>query len=213
VGKPVNAVVDLSHHNEHVDFARAKADGIVGVIYKATQGTAYEDRTYKRRREEALDAGLLWGAYHFGVGGSGVDQADHFLEVTASDDRTLLVLDYEPNVTGPTMTLTEARKFIARVADVTGRWPGLYSGQLIKEKLARRATADPVLAKCFLWLAQYGPKPRDIPKTFKTWTLWQYTDGVHGPDPHHVAGIGQCDRNMFNGSLTQLQRLWGRATP
>lgn len=210
MAKPVNAVVDLSHHNENVDFRRAQTDGIVGVIYKATQGVKYKDRTYQRRRTEALDAGLLWGAYHFGVGGSGVDQADHFLEATESDDRTLLVLDYEPNVSGPTMTLAEARKFVERVAQVTGRFPGLYSGHLIKERLGKRTTTDPLLANCFLWLAQYsGPGPRDIPKTFKTWTLWQYTDGVHGPNPHHVDGIGQCDRNMFNGSLAQLEKLWG----
>ena len=35
---PINVVVDLSHHNETVDFAKMKAAGIVGVIHKATQG-------------------------------------------------------------------------------------------------------------------------------------------------------------------------------
>ena len=34
----INVVVDLSHHNDPVDFVRAKAAGIVGVIHKATQG-------------------------------------------------------------------------------------------------------------------------------------------------------------------------------
>ena len=44
--------------------------GIVGVIHKATQGTTYVDETYASRRVEALACGLLWGAYHFGVGGA-----------------------------------------------------------------------------------------------------------------------------------------------
>ena len=41
------------------------------------------------------------------------------------------------------------------------------------------------------------------------WTFWQYTDGVHGPAPHRVDGVGRCDRNKFNGSLAQLKKLWG----
>ena len=35
---PINVVIDLSHHNEKVDFKKIAADGIVGVIHKATQG-------------------------------------------------------------------------------------------------------------------------------------------------------------------------------
>lgn len=38
---PIHVVIDLSHHNERVDFAKVKADGIVGVIHKATQGSTY----------------------------------------------------------------------------------------------------------------------------------------------------------------------------
>lgn len=210
--KPINVVVDLSHHNETVDFATMRAAGIVGVIHKATQGLTYVDETYADRRVEALECGLLWGAYHFGVGGDGSDQAQFFLDVTKPDRRTLLVLDYEANLTGPTMSLDQAREFVEHVGEATGRWPGLYSGHLIKEQLGGSTPPDSQLSKCFLWIAQYnGPRPLNVPPTFRTWTLWQYTDGVHGPAPHRVEGVGLCDRNMFNGSLTQLRRLWGVA--
>jgi lysozyme len=210
VAKSTNVVIDLSHHNEKVDFAKVKADGIVGVIHKATQGLTYVDKTYATRRRAALEAGLLWGAYHFGVAGDGSDQADFFLRTVRPDDDVLLVLDYEPNLTGPTMSLDQASEFVEHIAEVMGRWPGLYSGHLIKEQLGGVTTPDPRLSQCFLWLAQYnGPKPLGVPPTFKTWTLWQYTDGVHGPPPHRVNGVGLCDRNKFNGSLAQLRRLWG----
>ena len=120
------------------------------------------------------------------------------------------MLDYEPNMTGPTMTLGQAREFIEHTQEVTGRFPGFYSGHLIKEQLGNVAAPDPILSQCFLWIAQYnGPKPLNIPPTFGTWTFWQYTDGVHGIEPHAVNGVGQCDRNMFNGSLVQLKKLWG----
>jgi lysozyme len=208
--KSINVVIDLSHHNEKVDFVKAKADGIVAVIHKATQGFTYIDKTYTARHKAASDAGLLWGAYHFGVGGDGSDQADFFLNAVRPDGDVLLVLDYEANLTGPTMSLDQACEFVEHVAEVTGRWPGLYSGHLIKEQLGGVVTPDPRLSNCFLWLAQYnGPKPLSIPPTFRTWTFWQYTDGVHGPPPHRINGVGLCDRNKFNGSISQLRKLWG----
>jgi len=210
--KPINVVVDLSHHNETVDFVKAKAAGIVGVIHKATQGLTYVDKTYASRRIKALDCGLLWGAYHFGVGADGSDQAQFFLDVVQPDDRTLLILDYESNLTGPTMSLDQAREFVEHIGESTGRWPGLYSGHLIKEQLGGVRLPDRQFSKCFLWLAQYaGSKPQNVPPTFRTWTFWQYTDGVHGSTPHRVDGVGLCDRNKFNGSLSQLRKLWGVA--
>jgi lysozyme len=209
VAVPINVVIDLSHHQETVDFKRIKADGIVGVIHKATQGFGFIDKKYAARRTQAQNEGLLWGAYHFGVGGDGSDQADFFLNTVKPDAQTLIVLDYEANLTGPTMALDQAREFVDHANEAVGRYPGLYSGHLIKEQLAGVTTPDPILSNCFLWIAQYnGPKPLNIPPTFKTWTFWQYTDGVNGAEPHRVIGVGQCDRNQFNGGLAQLKKLW-----
>ena len=64
--------------------------------------------------------------------------------------------------------------------------------------------------------AQSGGKtprrqPNKIQQTWPAWTLWQYTDGVAGPGPHSVDGIGPCDRDQFNGTVDQLKQLWGMA--
>jgi lysozyme len=75
-----NAVVDLSHWNSDVNFKLVKEDGILGVVHKVTQGLKYVDPKYAKRRKVAENEGLLWGAYHFGVGENGKDQAEHFLE-------------------------------------------------------------------------------------------------------------------------------------
>jgi lysozyme len=204
---PLNVVVDLSHHNAEPDFERARhRSGIVGVIHKSTQGLTFIDPTYARRRPKAIDAGLLWGAYHFGTGSDGVQQAERFLDVVQPDDDTLLVLDFEANPQGPSMTLEEARAFVVHVNDATGRFPGLYSGHYIKQLLG--TTTDPILANCWLWLSQYGPTAV-VPLAWPLWTMWQYTDGAMGPEPHTVEGIGRCDRDKFNGSLAGLKRLWG----
>jgi lysozyme len=205
----LNAVIDISHHNgTKLDFAKAKADGILGVIHKATQGQTGADPMYVSNRKKVRDAGLLWGAYHFATGSDGIAQAEHFLQTVGDPADTLLVLDFEPNPTGPSMSLVEARAFTTHVFEQTGKWPGLYAGHYLKELLG--TNSDPVLANSWLWMAQYRSTVV-IPPNWPTWTMWQYTDGAAGPEPHEVNGIGRCDRDRFNGNETQLRKLWGVA--
>src|SRR5215471_17036007 len=129
----VNAVVDLSHHNGDVDLALAKGAGIVGVIHKATQGLEFVDPLYEINRAKARATGLLWGAYHFGTGGDGVAQAEHFLAAGQHGAQDILVLDFEHNLQGASMTLEDARAFVTHLQQITGRWPGLYAGSYLKE--------------------------------------------------------------------------------
>jgi lysozyme len=203
----LNAVIDLSHHNPSPDFpAIHDQGGISGIIHKATQGLRFEDPTYLTHKSQASSAGLLWGAYHFGTGSDGIQQAESFLDFVNPDAQTLLVLDFEANPQGPSMSLEEARAFVTHVRAVTGRWPGLYSGHYIKELLG--SNPDLVLANCWFWLAQYGATPV-VPANWNSWTMWQYTDGAQGPDPHEVPGIGRCDRDKFAGDESALLALWG----
>jgi lysozyme len=202
-----NSVIDLSHHNGgRLNFAKAKADGIVGVIQKATQGEAYVDPTFSRNKAAVLEAELLFGAYHFGTGSNGISQAEHFLDAVQPDEKTVVVLDFEDNPTGSTMTLEEARAFVTHIHDKLGRWPGFYSGHTIKRALG--TSVDPVLKNCWFWLAQYS-STAVVPHCWNKWTMWQYTDGGSGPEPHKVDGIGACDREYFNGTVAQLRTFWG----
>ena len=200
-----NSIIDLSHQNGEPDLQKAKASGIVGVIQKATQGTSFTDPTFAANRKKASDAGLLFGAYHFGVGADGVEQADFFLHVVQPGENEIIVLDFEANPQGPSMTLGEARAFVTHVEAVTTRWPGLYSGHYLKELLG--TADDPVLTNCWLWISQYGPTAV-IPAAWKAWTMWQYTDGALGPQPHTVDGIGTCDRDTYNGVSDDLTGFW-----
>ena len=49
------------------DFAAVRRSGILGVIHKATEGGDFVDKSYAIRQPQAEQAGLLWGAYHFGT--------------------------------------------------------------------------------------------------------------------------------------------------
>jgi lysozyme len=202
-----NVIIDLSHNNANVDLARAKADGVQGLIHKATQGTGFSDPTYSARRDEAKQAGLLWGAYHFATGGDPSAQAKFFLRVANIAQGDLLVLDFEVNEANSnnTMTLDQARAFVSTVQDATGITPGLYGGAYLKEQIAN--ISDETLQACWLWWAQYGTVP-NIPPAWPTWTLWQYTDGHHGNPPFTVDGIGACDRDQYQGDADELQAKW-----
>src|SRR5215467_6391103 len=111
-----NSVIDISHYNgARLRFDKARADGIIGVIQNATQGETYVDATFKKNREAVLAAGLLFGAYHFGDGSEGAQQAKHFLDVVQPDENTVIVLDFESNPAGPSMTLEEALAFVTHI--------------------------------------------------------------------------------------------------
>ncbi|GMV30950.1 MAG: hypothetical protein AMXMBFR59_30750 [Rhodanobacteraceae bacterium] len=201
----INAVVDLSHHNASVDFAALAAAGIAGVIHKATQGAGYVDPTYAARQAQARTAGLRWGAYHFGDGSDPQTQADHFLATANPAAGDLLVLDVEQDTQGTSMTLAQAEAFVQAVFQRAGRWPGVYGGSYLRQLLGSSTTS--VLGKCWLWVSEYASQPVIAP-LWPQWTLWQYTDGSAGPNPHSVAGVGNCDRDMYNGDLASLQRWW-----
>src|SRR5438552_7971164 len=77
-------VVNLSHYDiMRPDFAAIKRQGVVGVIHEATYPPFTRDSKYLDRQMGALQAGLLWGAYHYDNAGDPIRQADHFLSVVS----------------------------------------------------------------------------------------------------------------------------------
>src|SRR5437868_7898457 len=89
-----NSVVNMSHYDlVRADFVGMKNEGVVGVIHEATFPRLQRDWRYFERQTAASQAGLLWGAYHFGDGTSPISQADHFLATVASSHRPLRTAD------------------------------------------------------------------------------------------------------------------------
>ncbi|HLK44844.1 MAG TPA: FG-GAP-like repeat-containing protein, partial [Acidimicrobiales bacterium] len=59
-----------------------------------------------------------------------------------------------------------------------------------------------------LWLAQYTSGCPNTPDQWPSWTMWQYADNGNIP------GIsGNVDRDMFNGTIEELQGLAAPACP
>jgi lysozyme len=212
----LDAVIDLSAHNAVSDFRLVRASNILGVIHKASEGDFYADPTCAERRSQAEAAGLLWGTYHFGKGdSSGAQQAAFFLESSRPSPRTLLALDLEPNEGDPTnsMTLDQAEAFVQAVASTTGRLPIVYVHPNWASR-GLRIPGDSLLARCGLWVVDYRESP-EIPLAWATrgWRLWQYASGEYSGRRARgrnrtIQGVGQCDRNLFNGDAAALNRFW-----
>lgn len=202
----INTVFDISHNNgASPDFSKVKAAGLFGVFHKATQGSGFVDNMYNTNRTAATAQGLRWGAYHFGDGSDVDAQVTHFLSIAKPDGNTLLVLDFEENPEGPTMTLDQARQFAQSVKEKTGKYPGIYGGSLLLKAL--NGNQDAVLSQCWLWIAKYG-QLNTLPPGWSQWSFWQYTDGEVGPDTEEVPGIGHTDRDLFNGTDSSLTGFW-----
>lgn len=205
----IDAVIDISHFQGTPDFAKVKSSGIAGVIHKATQGLTGSDSTFASAKISIPNAGLLFGAYHFGTGdGTGADQANWFLDTVQPDAKTLCVIDFEPNPSGTSMTLTQLLDWITTVEKHRGRMPVVYGGKSLLFSSVGAST-NATLAQCPLWVAQYtsASSPSGIPtQVWPQWTMWQYTENGS------VAGITTAvDRDRFNGTLDELITFWSGA--
>lgn len=204
-------VVDLSHWDPAEDYAAVQNAGIVGVIYKATEGSSYTDPTYVAQQQAAKLIGLKWGAYHFATAAPLSSQIDNFLQYASPDPDELFCLDWE-DYGDNTMSLSSVKTWIKEVENDLHR-PGecvLYSGNTAKEALGN--STDDFLGERRLWLCQYGSTPT-WQRSWKRYWLWQYTDGVYGPEPHEIDGIGSCDINSYDDDADRLVAEWasGRA--
>ena len=201
----IRRVIDISHYENPIDFAKVAADGIVAIIAKATQGATWIDPAYADFKRAAARHNFLWGSYHFSTGADVNAQADHYISTVRLTDGELVCLDFEENPTGSSMSLKQARDFVSLMKERIGRYPVLYGGAWLKEQL--HGKRDEVLSRCPLWVSQYSTKPI-LPPGWTKYALWQYTDGTSGPEPRVVNGIGRCDRNQYNGTISQLRKVW-----
>jgi lysozyme len=212
-------VFDISHGDavkddkDVADFEAAYAAGYRGVVLKATEGETFTDPLFTARRERAIAAGMLVGAYHFMRPGDVGNQASRFLTAAGaygppgSRDYLRYVLDFEDQHLG----LWQAERFLEIIHTVRGQYGWLYSGFLVRELLQKRGTGAE-LANYGLWLAEYSTVAR-VPKLWKNYVLWQRSGDGEGPGPHNIPGIGvRQDVDYFDGTDEQLRAAWFGAT-
>ena len=188
------------------DFAALKADGILGVMHKATQGLGYVDPRYHERQAAARAAGMPWGAYAFLTGDNGTAQAAHFWAVAGLQHGERGAADYEPNPTGSTANIGTLNNFMIatdnNLATIGPKSTLLYSSNLIRETLDLKTGPFAFMVAHDLWLAEYGAER--VPAPWAVAALWQWSGGGNFKDV-----IGKVDENFFAGTPDDFAKFWG----
>lgn len=180
--------VDISHHQGGIRIAWAtlKKAGVKWMYHKATEGSSVKDSAYARRRKEAADNGMPFGAYHFArpSGGDARSEARFAVDVAdpkPTDLRLCLDLETKEFVSGQAL-LNWADAFCDEVEKLTNAIPVVYTPYHLSKELEDKA---------LFWVPRYND---DNERPFRDWDIWQFSNGVLGV-PDSVPGLGHVDLN------------------
>jgi len=213
---PNIAIAIDPYERNDIDWDKLATDKrVVAIIHRATIGDR-ADRKYAERRDEAKKRGYKWGAYHFGKPGDPNKQADFFLATAkpAADD--LIALDLESTDGSKHMSLDEARAFIKRIKEKTGRYPLVYANNEVAKAISDQHGVDEIFAKTCLWYARFKRSVTDFPTgTWNTYALWQFSSEQNCAAANRSACLYtvpgteyDMDVDVFNGTIQELRLKW-----
>lgn len=195
--------IDVSYWQQTINWMSVRNSGVTFAFIRATRGLDYFDEYFNTNWTASRAAGILRGAYHYAFPGQDpIGQADFFIQKirpTQGDLPPVLDLENSDGRTRPQVwAWTQA--FVNRVRVKIGRAPIIYTGFYFWRDSVGNPTNN---LGCPLWLAAYTSSTAGlIPPAWSTWTFWQYTS------TGTIPGVtGNCDRDFFNGTLTQLRGL------
>lgn len=188
---------------------------VVAIIHRATIGDR-KDRKYAERRDEAKKRSYKWGAYHFGKPGDPIKQADFFLDTVKPAADELIALDLESVDATKHMSFDEARVFIKRIKEKTGRYPVIYANNVVTKAISEQFVVDDVFAKTHLWYARFKKNVTDFPQgTWETYTLWQFSSEINCTAENRLACLYtvpgteyDMDVDVYNGTIEELRSKW-----
>lgn len=188
---------------------------VVAIIHRATTGDRV-DRKYFERRDEAKMRGYKWGAYHFAKPGDPIRQADFFLSTVKPAADELMALDLESVDSAKHMSFDDARIFIKRIKEKTGRYPMVYANNEVTKAIAERYGEDEVFSRTPLWYARFKKNVTDFPAlTWKTYTIWQFSSEQNCTPANRAACLYtvpgteyDMDVDVFYGTIEELRSRW-----
>ncbi len=206
--------IDVSKYQGNIDWAAVRDSGVQFAWIKSTEGGDRIDSKFQANFEEAKEAGVPRGAYHFVYWCRPWQEQMAWFEqnVPVEPDMLPPVLDVELTPTSPTCrrtlyreeTVREMRAMLEEMERHYGRKPVIYSTvDFYAGILAGGALNDfPIWVRS----TKYHPAVR---YAGRKWHFWQYQSDAH------VDGIrGHVDRNAFFGSPDQwAQFLSGSPLP
>lgn len=195
--------IDVSKYQNRIywqNVKQVKVDGLqIGFAFlKATEGTNWVDKHYKRNQEECKKHNIIYGAYHyFKPTANAQQQISNFLKTANLSKGNLPpVLDVEETGNLSTKQLQQQVQLCLKILENHYKTkPILYSYVHFYEKhLGKSFDEYP------LWVAHY--EQEDTPRISRAWHFWQHSD------KGNVNGITEpVDFNVFNGDSSSFKSL------
>ena len=190
--------IDVSAHQERIDWTRVATDGIEFAYIKATEGGDFHDDRFAENWSQSQEAGLDRGAYHFfTLCTPGALQAANFLALAPPDPAALapavdLELAGNCRARPPRATVVaELDAFLAAVETAWGHRVVIYLGDDFEGRYEVRDALDRPLG-----LRRFLLRPRGTGVS-----IWQ----VHGYAK--VDGIaGRVDLNLMRDQESRRNR-------
>ncbi|WP_240415043.1 glycoside hydrolase family 25 protein [Paenibacillus periandrae] len=187
-------VIDVSIHQGFIDWVAVAADGVQGVLIKATEGVGFQDSNLTRNAEGAAAAGLKVGYYHYArpeTGNNVLDEVYSFLAAIDGLPVDLpLVLDVEDKAAqlGSAKLTDWSYTWLTEIQIRSGHRVMLYTGASFA-----RSYLGSKLGEFPLWVAHYGATTPMSNSTWEKWAVFQYSES------ERVAGIaGNVDMNEMD---------------
>lgn len=222
--------IDVSRFQSTLSWPTAKSQGIDFAFVKATEGVDFVDVSFINHMNNAIAAGVLVGPYHFARPDSfktdpldAANEANDFVDAIqpfyqSSNPVLRPVIDLERTSGQPTLAAEREflsrwiRNFAAVVESRLGLKPIIYTGGSFTTQLL-----EPDISQFPLWM-YYQTGANDFAAAFppstsalgiwggQGYTFWQWSG------TGSVAGISPIDRDVFAGTLQDLQ-MFTNAVP
>lgn len=204
---------------ETVDFTKLKGLGVSGVIVKCGEANSI-DRAFLRYVQELKILEIPFGAYwYYNNKYPPKKQARLFVDTLVSNKITPQLgmwLDLEDRNPGKYTGWRNWYDFLSQTMnDLPDMRIGIYTGHYyFTEHTIQAGIPSQSLnwfAKCPLWIASYGAKPRYTKPWGDNWTFWQFTDILDGK----LFGVDskELDGNYFNGTLDEFYSYFSILSP
>jgi GH25 family lysozyme M1 (1,4-beta-N-acetylmuramidase) len=205
--------LDVSNHDETINWRKVKNAGFSFAYAKATEGITFRDKFFPDNWRHIQSVGMIRGAYHFfRPRFDAKEQARNFLDYVASVDPIqpgdlppALDLEHFPDhilKEWESLTLKERVKVVRTWIDVVES--ELNRKTMIYTSFGFWDTFMPGVkdfADHPLWVANFtsASKPK-LPNEWLTWKIWQFSER------EDISGIPAADEDgdRFNGSLADL---------
>lgn len=188
--------LDLSHHQQHINWDKVLENPPHFIIFKTTEGSSHTDTKYEKHIKEAKNKGILVGGYHFfSYRSSGKKQAHHFLKhlkLQKGDIIPVLDVEFSKKMHSDAWIKENIAAFISTIEQEIGIKPIVYCEVAYYNRFLRAKYGNEI----HLWLSDFSSKPN------KNFVFWQKTD------KYKQTGIqGTVDYNLFNGTKEDLIKI------